>query len=227
MKIFCLVILILFACAVGYLNLPKFGSLPDAISMEKINKSPNYHDGKFHNSVETPTMTSNKNFFSTMWDLWFGSHHNKRPGKIMPANKIDLRRLKPDKDVLVWFGHSSYFIQLKGLRYLIDPVFSDNASPIPYNVIPFQGTNIYNVENLPDIDYLFITHDHYDHLDYETIKKLRPKVKQVIAPLGVGSHLRAWGYNKEKVHELDWNQTFVLADLDIVCLPARHFSGRS
>lgn len=226
MKIFWFICLI-FICIAAYLNLPMFGHLPDEISMAKIKKSPNCKNGKFSNLHATPQMTGKGGFFATMYDFYFGNHKDKIPDKALPAVKTDLKKLNKNEDLLVWFGHSSYYIQLHGVRYLVDPVFSNNASPIPHNVVPFEGTDIYSADDLPEIDYLIITHDHYDHLDYETVKKLRPKVKAVITGLGTGSHLRRWGYENNIIHEMDWNETFSTNDGEIVTLPARHFSGRS
>lgn len=212
---------------VSYLNLPLFGHLPDEISMAKIKVSPNYRDGKFVNLHDTPLMTGGNGTLNTMYDFYFAEHPNTRPAKPIPAVKTDLNKLPKDEDLLVWFGHSSYYIQLHGIRYLIDPVFSNNASPVPHNVVPFEGTTIYSADDMPEIDYLIITHDHYDHLDYETMKKLRLKVKNVVTGLGVGSHLRYWKYDNNIIHEMDWDESLATYDGEIICLPARHFSGRS
>lgn len=227
MKMFWFVCLILATSAAVYLNLPLFGHLPDEISMAKIKKSSHYKNGRFENLHETPQITGKGGFFATMYDFYFGHHKDKTPKKALPAVKTDLKKLNPDEDLLVWFGHSSYYIQLHGVRYLIDPVFSGNASPLPHNVVPFEGTNIYSADDMPEIDYLIITHDHYDHLDYDTMKKLRTKTKAVIAGLGIGSHLRRWGYENDIIHEMDWYETVPTEDGEITALPARHFSGRS
>ena len=82
------------------------------------------------------------------------------------------------------------------------------------------------VQKLPKIDAVILSHDHYDHLDYESILKLKDKVDTFYAPLGVGVHLEAWGISKEKIIELDWWQEITVDDLKFVCTPARHFSGR-
>src|SRR5690606_28138072 len=114
-----------------------------------------------------------------------------------------------------------------GKRFLVDPVFSNSASPIPQTNKPFKGSNDYFADDMPEIDYLLISHDHYDHLDYDTVKKLKPKVKQVITGLGVGAHFEAWGFASETILEMDWNETIEL-DNDIILntTSARHFSGR-
>jgi hypothetical protein len=94
----------------------------------------------------------------------------------LPSVKTDLLALTPQQDVLVWFGHSSYFIQAEGKRFLADPVFSGSASPIPGGTKAFNGADIYTVDDFPAIDYLFISHDHYDHLDYKTILALKRRI---------------------------------------------------
>ena len=227
MKMSIIILAVLVAVFVGYINLPKFGHLPDKISMQKIVKSPNYKNGRFQNLHNTPVMTGEGNFVATMSDFYFGNHPDTKPNKPIPTIKTELKSLAENQDVLVWFGHSSYYIQLGGKKYLIDPVFSNNASPIPYNVVPFKGTNVYSADDMPEVDYMVITHDHYDHLDYETIKKIAPKIGHFITGLGVGSHLRYWGVENEKISELDWGENLALDGAEIMCLPARHFSGRS
>jgi L-ascorbate metabolism protein UlaG (beta-lactamase superfamily) len=124
-------------------------------------------------------------------------------------------------------GHSSYFIQLDGVKILVDPVFSGNASPVSFTTKAYAGSDVYTPEDMPAIDYLFITHDHWDHLDYPTMRRLRNKVKKVICGLGVGAHLERWGYASESIIEQDWYESFKpKAGWEIHALPARHFSGR-
>src|SRR5690606_23802442 len=106
-------------------------------------------------------------------DFIFTKFPHTVPKDSIPSLKSDLKNLPLTENVLVWFGHSSYFIQLNGKRFLIDPVFSGNASPVPHSNKSFKGTDIYSVDDLPEIDYLLITHDHYDHLDYQTIIELK------------------------------------------------------
>jgi L-ascorbate metabolism protein UlaG (beta-lactamase superfamily) len=91
----------------------------------------------------------------------------------------------------------------------------------------FAGTNVYNVDDMPPIDILLISHDHYDHLDYKTVLKLNNKVKHIITSLGVASHLEYWGFDMNKVTELDWHDTKEIDGLKFTSQPARHFSGRS
>lgn len=151
-----------------------------------------------------------------------------RPLDSLPSVKTDLLALQADKDVLVWFGHSSYFMQINGKRILVDPVFSGSVSPVPGGGKAFKGADIYTIDDFPEIDYLFISHDHYDHLDYKTALLLKNKVKKVICGLGVGSHLERWGYPADMVIEKDWWEQVDLGDgFTAYTTPARHFSGRS
>jgi L-ascorbate metabolism protein UlaG (beta-lactamase superfamily) len=139
----------------------------------------------------------------------------------------DLLHLSSAENVLVWFGHSSYFLQLDGKRILVDPVLSGRASPVSFTTKAFDGTDPYTVADIPDIDFLFITHDHWDHLDFDTVAKIRPRVKRAICPLGVGAHLERWGYAAAVIDEGDWGDSYVLGDgFEAHVLPARHFSGR-
>lgn len=124
-------------------------------------------------------------------------------------------------------GHSSYYFQLDKKRFLVDPVFSGNASPIPGTTKAFAGSDIYNADDFPPIDFLIISHDHYDHLDYKTIKELKPKINKVICGLGVGAHFERWGFDEDQIIELDWyDETELAKDFRIISTPARHFSGR-
>ncbi len=151
-----------------------------------------------------------------------------KPKTPVPSVKTDLKALDPDKDIVVWLGHSSYFLQLNGARVLIDPVFSTYAAPFSFANRAFAGSSIYSADDMPEIDYLLITHDHWDHLDYDSVKALQQKVRHIVVPLGVGSHLKYWGFSDAVIHETDWFDELRLdnGDLVIHTLPARHFSGR-
>lgn len=223
-----LCIVLLFAIATFlYMRQQKFGKAPSGNRLELIKKSPNYKDGQFQNIHFTPTVTEGYSTAGVSYDYLFKNYPRRRPLDSMPSMKTDLLKLHVDSNVLVWFGHSSYFIQVGGKRFLVDPVFSGNASPIPGTNKSFKGTDIYSAVDMPDIDYLLITHDHYDHLDYETILALKGKVKNVICGLGVGEHFEWWGFDVKKIIEKDWNESIPLGDDFILhTVPARHFSGR-
>lgn len=216
----------LFLVGVLFINQPGFGRLPTGERLERIKRSPHYKNGKFQNLRPTELMTSNKGRFQIMWEFLFSDKKKVYPDRKIAAIRTDLRRLPKNEDVFVWFGHSSYLLKLSGKRILVDPVFGA-ASPVSFINKPFKGTDIYGAADLPEIDYLVITHDHWDHLEYKTIKQLKSRIHQVICPLGVGEHFECWGFDKEKIVELDWYEEASLdAGFFIHCLPSRHFSGR-
>ncbi|MCL1910604.1 MAG: MBL fold metallo-hydrolase [Leptospirales bacterium] len=194
--------------------------------MEKVQASPNYRDGKFQNRLPTPRIPDDKSGFRMMYDFLFRKAENSRPDKALPVIKTDLKQLEIKEDVLVWMGHSSLFIQAGGAKFLIDPVLV-MASPVSFVNKPFAGTELYKPDDMPDIDYLLITHDHYDHLDYDTVKNLKGRIGKVICGLGVGEHFEYWGFKKDKIIELDWNDKTALREGFVIhAFPTRHFSGR-
>jgi L-ascorbate metabolism protein UlaG (beta-lactamase superfamily) len=210
--------------SIGLVNPTSIGKLPSGARLERIEKSPHYKDGAFQNEFETQTMTSDKGFWNAMYDFLLKSYPNTIPDSV-PAIRTDLKKLDPNADWLVWFGHSSYLMQLSGKRILVDPVFY-KASPVSFINRAFRGTDIYRPSDMPEIDYLIITHDHWDHLDYQTVKELRTHVKQVICGLGVGADFEYWGYDSSQITEMDWGDSVTIGGFTFYCLPARHFSGR-
>jgi L-ascorbate metabolism protein UlaG (beta-lactamase superfamily) len=222
-----LIITILIIITFFYMKHPKFGASPSGERLAIIQQSANYKNGKFVNINPTTELVDGATPFSLTMEYLFNKAKRRKPTDSIPSIKTDLLNLSIDRDVLVWFGHSSYFIQIDDMRILVDPVFSGNASPIPRTVKSFNGTDIYTVDDLPEIDYLFISHDHYDHIDYETILKLKTKTKKVICGLGVGAHFEYWGYKAENIIEKDWNEKIELDNgFTVFTTPARHFSGR-
>ena len=210
-----------------YMRDDKFGKSPEGVRLERIKQSPNFKDGKFQNISETPVLAEGHTYLEVMYNTYVKRNPERYPTSIIPSMKTDLLNLPPDSNVLVWFGHSSYFIQIDGKRILVDPVFSGNASPLPGTLKSFKGTDVYTVADLPEIDYLFISHDHYDHVDYETLIALKEKTKKVICGLGVGSHFQSWGYAPEMIIEKDWNDKVELDHgFTAYVESARHFSGR-
>ncbi len=210
-----------------FMQQPVFGRAPSGARLERILRSPILRVGSFQNLSDTPALTDGATYFSVIRRFFFGKGERSYPSKTLPSVKTDLKSLNKDEDVLVWFGHSSYFMQLGGRAILVDPVFSGHASPFSFTTKSFRGTDIYTTDDMPEIDYLFITHDHYDHLDHKTVLALRPRVKQVITSLGVGAHLEYWGYDKSSILEMDWNeQAIPEPGFTVHSAPARHFSGR-
>ncbi len=216
--------LVVSACAYVYHPL---GQMPEGERLQAVRASPHYRDGVFQNEVASPPRPSGFGFIWAVIRGRFEPRDQPTPPAPLPSVKTDLAALPPDQDTVVWLGHSSYFVQIGGKRLLIDPVFSSYAAPLPWMVRAFDGTSLYAVQDVPEIDVILITHDHYDHLDYASMKGLEPKTRLVITGLGNGAHLEHWGYSPEKIREADWHTSLEVAPgLQVHVLPAQHYSGR-
>lgn len=225
--IFFLIVLVVIGVVYLFLQQPQFGKAPTGERLQRIQQSPNYGKKQFQNVSHTPALSEGVTYYAVIKEFFFEKKARRIPLESLPSKKVDLFKVDARENILVWFGHSSYYLQLDGKKILVDPVLSGSASPLKFTTRSFKGSDVYRVEDIPEIDYLFITHDHWDHLDYETIVKLRSKVKQVITGLGVGAHLEYWHYEKNKVMETDWNEELILENGFIVnTTSARHFSGR-
>jgi L-ascorbate metabolism protein UlaG (beta-lactamase superfamily) len=203
---------------------PTLGQLPET---GQLAGAPQYRDGAFRNEAELPPRPGGVGAILRMVRGRFEARDRPAPAAALPSVKTDLSALPRAQDIVVWLGHSSYFVQIGGKRLLIDPVLSTYAAPLPWMVKAFEGTSPYTVEDLPAVDVVLITHDHYDHLDYATMKGLAPKTGLVIAGTGNGAHLRHWGYTDGKIREMNWHSSVELAPgLRVHVLPAQHYSGR-
>ena len=228
-----IVIFIIVAFIIGvalFINLhPVFGGKPDKMALKRMEASSNYKDGVFVNMETTKVMAEDNSMFSTMIE-WIKGPENGTPDSIetLKFNKEKFVAKVDSNYKITWFGHSTVMINMFDKVILTDPVFSDYASPLPFTNRSFKYTNPYTVDDLPEIDYLLISHDHYDHLDWRTIEKLDKKVKAYYVPLGVESHLISWGVDPAKIHVADWWEEFkVDENITLVSTPARHFSGRA
>jgi L-ascorbate metabolism protein UlaG (beta-lactamase superfamily) len=222
------VLVLVILITVVVINQVSFGKHSSGARLSRIQKSPNFKDGSFQNLNFTPVFAEDASKMDMIRDGIFKISKRKMPSIVLPSKKTNLKSLDPGKDVLVWFGHSSYFMQIDGKKFLIDPVFSGSASPFSFMVKSFKGSDIYTPDDFPDIDYLFITHDHWDHLDYQTVLKLKSKIGKVITSLGTGAHLEYWGFDPKNIIELDWNDKATLeSGFVVTATPGRHFSGRT
>ncbi|WP_185288963.1 MBL fold metallo-hydrolase [Chryseobacterium lactis] len=208
-------------------NLTKqLGQFPDEKRKKYFSTLPNYLNGRFQNIMPTPSLLEGESMTKVLLHT-LCKVENTSPRTALPFVVTDLKNLQPEENVLVWFGHSSYFIQIDGKKFLIDPVFSGNASPMPGSIKAFQGADYYKPEHMPEIDFLLISHDHWDHLDYSTVQALKDKVGNVICGLGTGQHFEYWGWNNDKIIEKNWWESIDIAEgFKITLTPARHFSGR-
>lgn len=208
-----------------FVNLsPQIGQKPSGEHLEAISKSQNYGDESFVNLTETTT-----------GDIWAAlkvmpemfSGNGKSPSKPLPVEFTNNPSQAVDSLVhLTWYGHSAFLLETQNVRILIDPMLGDVASPTSMGSKRFEYQQPIPIERIENIDVVLISHDHYDHLDYPTIQKIKEEVSHFITPLGVGSHLRAWGVAAEKITELDWWQQIQLEDVVYTACPSRHFSGR-
>lgn len=211
-----------------YMQQPKFGALPKGEYLEKMKKSPNYVDGQFVNLTPTPQFREGITTFSATFSFLFKEKIRPAPVQPVPTVKTNLLELDKQKDIVIWLGHSSYYMQIGGKSLLVDPVLSESAAPLAFLNRAFAGANPYNLEDIPEIDYLLITHDHWDHLDYPTVTALKEKTKNVFCPLGVAGYLEQWGFAREIIYEGDWFDMFEPEqNFSVTILPARHFSGRT
>jgi L-ascorbate metabolism protein UlaG (beta-lactamase superfamily) len=201
------------------------GQNPSGADLKAIKRLPNYAEGKFQN-IDSSGVDFKKAGWTKILKTMRDRPANVRPAVPLPVVKTDLN-LTYNKPTVIWFGHSTFLIKTAKANILVDPDFINYAGPTSWFVKAFAGTDVYSVKDLPPIDVLLISHDHYDHLDYQTIKQLQAKVKQVVVPMGIGSHFRYWGYKANQVHELNWHQSYQLpSGLRITVTPSRHESGR-
>lgn len=208
----------------------ELGSPPTHDDLLRIEKSENYHmeKGIFVNRQNKIIADKMNNDFN--WKLindWFSSGVDRVPNEALPQVKPDLNGfLKPSNQLkTIWFGHSSFLLNMAGKIILVDPVFSESASPLKSLIKRFQEP-VLSLEELPNIDFILISHDHYDHLDMESIEFFVNKDVQFVTPLGVGSHLKKWGIDESRITEKDWWQTEVFDNIQFTATPAHHFSGR-
>lgn len=208
---------------------PVFGAAAKGERLERIKKSKYYKNNQFQNLSVTPSLAEGFTMSKVLYDFTFKKKDPLlKPLKNIPSIHTDLKNIPIDQDVFIWLGHSSYYIQTDGLSFLIDPVLSLYGSPFKFFNKAFPGADIFKPEDIPKIDYLVITHDHYDHLDYPTVKAIRNRVEKVILPLGVGAHLERWGYQSSQLIEEEWfGEAFLKNNSKITFTPARHFSGRN
>jgi len=210
-----------------FLNLsPQFGASKKAIQTTKVVNSPNFKDGKFVNTEETTVMTKFK--ISTLPEYF--KNEGKVPDFSIPVERISSSVINKIDDSLMritWFGHSTILLETEGKTVFIDPMLGMVPAPISWaGSSRFNPDLPINIDDLPFIDIVLISHDHYDHLDYGSIMQLKDKVGQFYVPLGVGAHLRSWGVKEDKIIEMDLWDSETLGELTFVSTPSRHFSGR-
>lgn len=208
---------------------PEFGAPPTEEQVEFYKKSGHYEVDQFVNEIPTSMDMGFLKTLKIMKEFAVVSPGQAPTGEI-PVEKLDsleITKTAASANLITWFGHSAFLIEMDGKKILIDPMLGEVPAPHPYlGNARFNKELPINVEELPEIDIVIISHDHYDHLDYGTIKKLKDKVKDFYMPLGVGNHLIEWGIDAKRIHELNWWEESKIDNFTLVCAPSRHFSGR-
>ena len=225
-KIIILLILGLVAFTTLFINLnPQFGSNPNNTQRKLYSTFPNYVDGEFKNHEPTKLFTEEMDLGN-----FFEDHPNLAPYKDITPNRLgpEFFETKEEKDIkLSWLGHSAFVINISGIIILLDPMLGQYAAPVPMPSLKRYSEEIaFEIDDVDTIDVVIYSHDHYDHLDYPTIKKIKNKVGLFIVPYGLGNHLKNWGVSKKSIVELNWEESKHVNQVEFVCLPARHFSGR-
>lgn len=207
--------------------LAAFGASATGARLERMQRSPHYARGTFHNPVSTQSVQPS-GFWSTMamWMLGREQRVPKHPLPFLTVTRDDV--LAPPASGLRarWLGHASTLLDLDGQRILIDPVWATRCSPFKHVGPKRFHPPPLPLDQLPSLDAVLISHDHYDHLDMDVVRALAPTGVRFITALGVGAHLEAWGVAGDRITELDWGESTVLGNSRLTALPARHFSGR-
>lgn len=200
----------------------------DHSRVNKVEASKQYLNGKFHNADAQAEQGLSKMWAATK-DFMFNKSEFAVPKIPLPISPITPDHFNLNNKNTLRFsrlGHSSLMIQISGKIILTDPVFSERTSPVQwagpkrFHPVPVK------VEELPEIAAEVISHNHYDHLDQDSIQILNTKVKQFLVPLGVAQALIDWGIPKDKIIELDWWDTIKIDDIEFIATPSQHFSGR-
>ncbi|MDP6961592.1 MAG: MBL fold metallo-hydrolase [Dehalococcoidia bacterium] len=215
--ILCVVISVLFV-----LYAPVFGGSQSTESLQRINNSRNFVEGKFANEMATSVSTRSQDRKSSIMD-WVFQQDNKNPTKPLPSRPFNSSMLTEGK--FAWLGHSTLIMKTNSVVMMTDPVFH-RASPVPVIGNPFPVQHPISINDLPAVDAVIISHDHYDHLDHQAIRILSKRVDHFFVPLGVRAHLERWGVDSENITELDWYESKVYRGVRLTLAPARHFSGR-
>ena len=216
-----LVFLAVFILAVIlFLNFwPAVGKLPTkSMQADYAHRTQYFVDGCFTNQEPSPVVTTESEV---------KSKRMKPKGDIPVVKSASIPDGEKGKLYVTWLGHSSVLVQMNGKNILIDPVFCDHSSPVGFagpkrfSELPIEP------ENLPHLDAVLISHDHYDHLDYKTLREINDKVDRYIVPLGVESYLIGWGIESEKITNMAWYEETALDDIRIAATPSKHYTGRN
>ena len=205
---------------------PQFGQKPEGSDLERIKQSEHYGEGEFVNLIETSMDMKVSKIPGLLWGF-LSPPKGKNPSKPLPTDWEEGNETQIDSlSYITWFGHSAVMLEIDKKVILIDPMLGPSSAPVSFMTKRFAYEEPINIEEISHVDAIIISHDHYDHLDYESILTLKDKTDHFFTALGVGSHLKLWGVPEEKITELDWWQNAEFEGLNFTAAPARHFSGR-
>lgn len=206
----------------------QFGGSVTNELIQQYQQSENWKNGSFQNLEATDMNISLTKLPSVIYKQFLSRNRRspKHPLLVQPFDKTAFLEKSPDTKI-IWYGHSAILMRMNNKSILIDPMLGPDTTPIaPTASKRFSKNTLHLIDQFPDIDLILITHDHYDHLDYASIQKLKLKTKQYFVALGVKRHLVSWGVRPELITEVDWWQTNNLDNIKITYTPTRHFSGR-
>ena len=215
----------------------QFGAVPTGPDHQRMTMSPNYNPDQDIFVNEDPDVIEEMLAHSGFWanprknlsNNFLFNPNTPTPNTPLPEVRgplpDDLRDTS-DTVKFTWLGHATVLASINGKTILFDPVFSESAAPVSWAVKRYQPPAI-GIEELPPIDFIVISHDHYDHLDMNAVKFFKESNTRFLVPLGVASHLEYWGISRDKVTEFDWWQSRNIAGITFTCAPAQHFSGRT
>lgn len=209
---------------------PAFGRRAGKSEKAVYSRSLHYSKGKFAYPQEA-VMSSEQvsgGGISILKDFIKGNPRSRPPEPLQPQPLLPEAIGQSPETRVTWFGHSAVLLEMDGVTLFLDPMLGNAPSPFPWiGGRRYSKQLPLDIAGLPKIDAVVLSHDHYDHLDYGTIRKLKDKVGLFIVPLGVGAHLRRWGVRAENIREHDWGDELTYAGITFTSAPARHFSGRS
>ena len=218
-------LLVATGCAV--LSQPQFGAPLSGERLERAKANPQYRDGRFVN-LEPETPTGFGSMLNYIVRQFSGDEVRVPPARlpVLAVDKAALAAPPPASGLRAfWIGHASTYVEIDGLRLLLDPVFAERVSPIAIGPKRFHPPPI-ALADLPKIDAVLVSHDHYDHLDMATVQHLSANGTRFFVPLGIGAHLERWGVPLAQIEEMEWWQRRTLGGVEFVCTPTRHYSGR-
>lgn len=226
-----IILVIVLAVIIFFRTAPQIGGKATGERLERMKAAPNYEDGKFQNTVETKMDMTWETLRKTLAHYLFADKSKKNPQEVIAVKPFDAQafsQVPEDSIAFTWFGHSSILMRINGVTILADPILEGERASMFSFMGPerFEYSDQITVEDLPEIDAVILSHDHYDHLDYPTIKVLKERVDRFFLPLGVGAHFAAWGVPEEHITELNWWDEVDIKGVKLAFTPTRHFSGR-